>query len=99
MILTLYLQTSHVFFYVFIYDLRAELSSLCAVVLPDGAELSSVGVTVVKLLQHLLTLGVGERVTEGEEGGGSSHLGQTVSERQDELVIYDLEKEAEKRRG
>lgn len=48
--------------------------------LPARAELSSVGMALVKLLQHLLALAVGERVAEGEVGGGPAHLQQPVSE-------------------
>lgn len=59
--------------------------------LPAWTEFSSIWVALVKLLQHLLTLTVRERVTEGEVGGGSSHLRKPVSEREDELVVYDLE--------
>lgn len=51
---------------------------------------------LVKLLQHLLTLTVRERVTEREVGGGSSHLRKPVSEREDELVVYDLESDLKK---
>lgn len=58
---------------------------------PAGTELSSVGVTLVELLQHLLTLGVRVRVAEGEEGGGSSRLREPVSERKHKLVVCDLE--------
>lgn len=49
-------------------------------VLPAWTELSSIGVVLVKLLQHLLALTVRERVAEGEVGGCSSHLQQPVSE-------------------
>lgn len=58
--------------------------------LPARTELSSVWVSLVELLQHLLTLGVGERVAEGEVGCGSSRLQNPVSEGEDELVFYNL---------
>lgn len=57
---------------------------------PARTELSSVGVALVQLLQHLLALAVRERVAEGEVGGCSSHIQQPVSERQNELVVYSL---------
>lgn len=58
--------------------------------LPARTELSSVWVSLVELLQHLLTLSVGERVAEGEVGCGSSRLQNPVSEGEDELVFYNL---------
>lgn len=58
--------------------------------LPAWAELSSIGIALIQLLQHLLALTVREWVAEREVGGGPSHLQQPVSEWEDELVIYNL---------
>lgn len=52
----------------------------CVCVLPARTELSSAGVALVKLLQHLLTLTIGEWEAEGEVGGRPSRLQQPVSE-------------------
>ena len=60
-------------------------------VLPARTELSSISEALVKLLQHLLALTVGEREAEREEGGCPASLQQPVSEREDELVIYNLQ--------
>ncbi len=49
-------------------------------VLPARTELSSIGVALIQLLQHLLALDVREGVAEGEVGGRPSHLQQPVSE-------------------
>lgn len=54
---------------------------------------------LVKLLQHLLTLGVGERIAEGEEGCGSSCLQNPVREGEDKLVFYNLKDDKISRTG
>lgn len=69
-----------------------KLSVLSCLCLPARTELSSIGVALIQLLQHLLTLSVGEWVGEGEEGGCSTHIQQPVSERQNELVVYNLQR-------
>lgn len=65
--------------------------------LPAWTELSSIWVALVKLLQHLLALSVGEWVAEGEVGGGSSGLQNPVSEGEDELVFHNLKGDRNKK--